>query len=129
VTEEEEELLWSRQVLCGDTALNLNLTVFYLISEQFDTCGYQEHHHLRVEHLNFIKTLVLVSLSMLSGLKDLQKQGKQGLYGDLSQNDHIIYFPFHHSIFQFSDYRHPLSEGKLAQAYIRFKNSSSYLLK
>ena len=29
---EEEELLWSRRVLCGDTALNLNLTVFYLIS-------------------------------------------------------------------------------------------------
>ena len=37
VTEEEEELLWSRKVLGGDTALNLNLTVFYLISQQFGT--------------------------------------------------------------------------------------------
>ena len=35
----EEELLWSQQVPGADTALNLNLTVFYLISQQFDTCG------------------------------------------------------------------------------------------
>ena len=34
----EEELLWSQQVPGADTALNLNLTVFYLISQQFDTC-------------------------------------------------------------------------------------------
>ena len=46
---EEEELLWSRQVLGADTALNLNLTVFYLISQQFGTRGCQEHHQLRVE--------------------------------------------------------------------------------
>ena len=37
-----------------DTALNLNLTVFYLISQQFGTRGCQGHHQLRVEHLKFV---------------------------------------------------------------------------
>ena len=71
----EEELLWSRHVPGADTALNLNLTVFYLISQQFDTCGCQKHHQLRVEH-SLSTALVLVPLSML---KDLQKQSKQDL--------------------------------------------------
>ena len=53
---EEEELLWSWQVLGGDTALNLNLTVFYLISQQFGTQGCQEHHQLRAEHLKFVNS-------------------------------------------------------------------------
>ena len=56
VNEEEEELLWSQKVLGGDTALNLNLTVFYLISQQFGTRGCQEHHKLRVEHLKFVNS-------------------------------------------------------------------------
>ena len=51
---EEEELLWSQKVLGGDTALNLILTVFYLISQQFGTRGCQEHHQLRIEHLKFV---------------------------------------------------------------------------
>ena len=76
MTGEEEELLWSRQVLGADTALNLNLTVFYLISQQFGTQGCKEHHQLRVEHLT---AFVLAPLSMFSGLKDLQIQGKQDL--------------------------------------------------
>ena len=76
VTEEEEELLWSGQVLGADTALNLNLIVFHLISQQFGTRGCQGHHQLRVEHL---MAFVLAPLSMLSELKDLQKQGKQDL--------------------------------------------------
>ena len=46
----EEELLLGQKVLGGDTALNLNLTVFYLISQHFGTWGCQEHHQLRVEH-------------------------------------------------------------------------------
>ena len=53
---EEEELLWSWQVLGADTALNLNLTVFYLISQQFGTRGCQEHHQPRVEHLKFVNS-------------------------------------------------------------------------
>ena len=53
---EEEELLWSQKVLGGDTALNLNLTVIYLISQQFGTWGCQEHHQLRVKHLKFVNS-------------------------------------------------------------------------
>ena len=56
MTDEEEELLWSRQVLGADTALDLNLTVFYLISQQFGTRGCQEYHQLRVEHLKFVNS-------------------------------------------------------------------------
>ena len=51
---EEEELLWSRKGLGGDTTLNLNLTVIYLISQQFGTRGCQEHHQVRVKHLKFV---------------------------------------------------------------------------
>ena len=40
----------------ANTALNLNLTVFYLISQQFGTRGCQEHHQLRVEHLKFVNS-------------------------------------------------------------------------
>ncbi len=41
VTEEEEELLWSRGCLGGDNPTSLNLTVFYTISQHFGTCGCQ----------------------------------------------------------------------------------------
>ena len=52
VSEEEEELSWSKGVLGG---VILNLTVFYCISQHFGTRGCQEHHQLRVEDIKFVR--------------------------------------------------------------------------
>ena len=42
VSEEKEELLWSKGVLGGNDPLSLNLTLFYCISQHFGTHGCQE---------------------------------------------------------------------------------------
>ena len=55
ITEEEEEMLWNKGVLGGDTPLSLNLTSLYCISQHFGTRGCQEHHQIRVEDLKFVK--------------------------------------------------------------------------
>ena len=50
LTEEDEEMLWSKSVL-GDSSLNYS--VFYFVSQSFGTRGRQEHHQVRIEHLKF----------------------------------------------------------------------------
>ena len=55
LTLEEEEQLWTRDVLGGNNAVSLNHTVFFMISQEFGTRGCQEHHQLRVEDLKFVR--------------------------------------------------------------------------
>ena len=55
VSEEEEELLWSKGILGGNDPLFLNLTLFYCISQHFGTRGCQEYHQLRVEDIKFVR--------------------------------------------------------------------------
>ena len=55
VSEEEEELLWSKGILGGNDPISLNLTLFYCISQHFGTRGSQEHHQLRVEDIKFVR--------------------------------------------------------------------------
>ena len=52
---EEEEQLWTRDVLGGNNAVSLNHNVFFMLSQQFGTRGCQEHHQLRVEDLKFVR--------------------------------------------------------------------------
>ena len=47
-TSEEEDLLWDT-VLGKMNPVNLNCTVFFLISQHFGTRGRQEHHQVRIE--------------------------------------------------------------------------------
>ena len=54
LTSDEEEKLWQLKVLGGKGPKSLNYTIFYLISQQFGTRGYQEHHQLRIEDLKFV---------------------------------------------------------------------------
>ena len=46
LTPAEEEQLWTKKVLGGDTPISLNHTVFFMVSQQFGTRGCQEHHQL-----------------------------------------------------------------------------------
>ena len=52
---EEEEQLWTTEVLGGNNAVSLNHTVFFMLSQQFGTRGCQEHHQLRVEDLKVVR--------------------------------------------------------------------------
>ena len=54
LTLEEEEQLWTKDVLGGNNAISLNHTVFFMLSQQFGTRGCQEHHQLRIEDLEFV---------------------------------------------------------------------------
>ena len=54
LTSDEEEQLWKLKLLGSNNPKSLNYTIFYLISQQFDTRGCQEHHQLRVEELKFV---------------------------------------------------------------------------
>ena len=54
LTLEEEEQLWTKDVLGGNNAVSLNHTVFFMLSQQFGTRGCQEHHQLRIEDLKFV---------------------------------------------------------------------------
>ena len=54
ITEEEEEQMWAAKVLGDESPRSLNFTVWYLLTQQFDTWGCQEHHQLFVQDLNFI---------------------------------------------------------------------------
>jgi len=54
LTLEEEEQLWTKDVLGGNNAVSLNHTMFFMLSQQFGTRGCQEHQ-LRVEDLKFVR--------------------------------------------------------------------------
>jgi len=54
LTLEEEEQLWTKDVLGGNNAVSLNHTVFFMLSQQFGTRGCQEHHQLCIEDLEFV---------------------------------------------------------------------------
>lgn len=53
LNEEEEEQLWQR-VLGRSNPKSLNHTVYFMLSQQFETRGCQEHHQLCIKHLKFI---------------------------------------------------------------------------
>ena len=55
ITEEEEEMMWSKGVLGGNNPRNLNDTVFYLLSLHYGTRGCQEHHQVYIEELKIVK--------------------------------------------------------------------------
>ena len=76
LTYDEEELLWRLKVLGSNNPKSLNYTIFYLISQQFGTRGYQEHHQLQVEELKFVqdpsgKTL---NVEWVEGLTKLDRE-------------------------------------------------------
>ena len=54
ITPSEEEQLWTRKVVGGDTPKSINLTIYFTISQHFGTRGCQEHHQLQVQDLKFI---------------------------------------------------------------------------
>ena len=55
LTLEEEEQLWTKDVLGGNNAVSLNHTMFFMLSQQFGTRGCQEHHQLCIEDLEFVR--------------------------------------------------------------------------
>jgi len=54
LTLEEEEQLWTKDVLGGNNAVSSNHTVFFMLSQHFEIRGCQEHHQLHVEDLKFM---------------------------------------------------------------------------
>ena len=61
LTEEEEEQMWAAKVLGDDSPRSLNFTVWYLLSQQFGTRGFQEHHQLCVQDIKFVMHLSIKS--------------------------------------------------------------------
>ena len=55
VLTQEEEIMWSKDVLGDGNPKSLNYTLFYMTSQQFGTCGWQEHHQICIEDLKFVK--------------------------------------------------------------------------
>jgi len=51
----EEEQVWTKKVIGGDTPKSINLTVYFTISQHFGMKGCQEHHQLQVQDLKFIR--------------------------------------------------------------------------
>ena len=54
LTQSEEEQLWTRKALGGDTPQSINHTVYFTISQHFGTRGCQEHHQLQVQDFKFV---------------------------------------------------------------------------
>ena len=79
VTEEEEEIMWSKGVLGDTSPASLNYTVFYTSSQQFGTRGRQEHHQIRIEHLKFIKNAVTGETEYIEWTEGLTKTRQGGL--------------------------------------------------
>ena len=79
VTEEEEEIMWSKGVLGDTSPASLNYTVFYTSSQQFGTRGRQEHHQIRLEHLKFVKNAVTGETEYIEWTEGLTKTRQGGL--------------------------------------------------
>ena len=79
LTAEEEEILWNTGVLGGNNPKSLNHTVFYIISQQFGTRGWQEHHQIRIEHLRFVCNPQSGAMKFIEWEEGLTKTQQGGL--------------------------------------------------
>ena len=52
---EDEEALWESGALGGDNPSTLNLTIWYLLSQQFGTRGNQEYTEIMMEDLKWVR--------------------------------------------------------------------------
>ena len=79
LTEDEEELLWEKDVLGDANPVSLNHTVFYVLSQHFGTRGRQEHHQIPVEGLKLWRMhWLFTSFTQITGLKELQRHANEG---------------------------------------------------
>jgi len=55
LSEEEEEILWNSEKLCGKTPRSLIHTMWWLLTQQFGLCGRHECHGMRLEDFGIMK--------------------------------------------------------------------------